>query len=229
MGAIASYQWSFGDGQSATTTIPTTTHVYALPGTYTVALTVTDTAGTSLAQVFTGQTMSLDGGPQATVTHTITISAPKLIPGSAVTPSEIAPALTHLTQSHSVWREGSALASFAKAAKHQRAPIGTTFSFSLNEPARVSLTFTRALSGRSVKGRCVAETKKNGRGHACTREAIDGRLAFTGHAGINKVSFQGSISRSSKLAPGRYTLAIAATAALTSSKPATLSFTIAAS
>ena len=69
MGSIASYQWDFGDGQHATTTTPSTTHVYAAVGTYTARLTVTDTAGTSLAQVFTGQTVSLQGGPQASTTR----------------------------------------------------------------------------------------------------------------------------------------------------------------
>jgi YVTN family beta-propeller protein len=69
VGTIASYHWDFGDGQSATTTTPLITHVYATPSSYTAGLTVTNAAGTSLTQVFTGQTVSQQGGPQASTTH----------------------------------------------------------------------------------------------------------------------------------------------------------------
>ena len=44
---------------------PTTTHTYAHQGTYTATVTETDADGTSLTKVFTGQTMSRNGGPQA--------------------------------------------------------------------------------------------------------------------------------------------------------------------
>ena len=44
-GTITSYDWSFGDGQTAKTTTPTTTHVYAAPGSYTATLKVTDDKG----------------------------------------------------------------------------------------------------------------------------------------------------------------------------------------
>lgn len=42
---IASFHWSFGDGNTTTVTTSTATHVYANPGNYTVNLTVTDTGG----------------------------------------------------------------------------------------------------------------------------------------------------------------------------------------
>jgi DNA-binding beta-propeller fold protein YncE len=79
---IARYQWSFGDGQTATTSAPTITHTYATAGTYNVSLTVTDQAGASLQQVFTGQTVSLNGGPSARISHTITIVPPPPATGS---------------------------------------------------------------------------------------------------------------------------------------------------
>lgn len=41
-GTIVSYNWSFGDGDTATTTEATVHHHYAAAGTYTAALTVTD-------------------------------------------------------------------------------------------------------------------------------------------------------------------------------------------
>lgn len=42
---VVSYRWDFGDGVQETTTQPVTSHIYTLPRTYTVTLTVTDDAG----------------------------------------------------------------------------------------------------------------------------------------------------------------------------------------
>ena len=75
-GTITSYAWNFGDGVTATTATPTTTHTYATGGNYPVSVTETDSAGTSTARVFTGQTMSRNGGPQATATATASIEGP---------------------------------------------------------------------------------------------------------------------------------------------------------
>jgi PKD repeat protein len=62
---ITTYQCGFGDGTGLTTNASVAKHTYTRPGRYLVTLTVTDQAGTSTAQVFTGQTMSNNGGPQA--------------------------------------------------------------------------------------------------------------------------------------------------------------------
>ena len=72
--AIVRYHWSFGDGTSSSRTTPTVSHVYATSGTYPVTLTLTDADGTSTKRVFTGQTMSLNGGPSARTTHPVQIS-----------------------------------------------------------------------------------------------------------------------------------------------------------
>lgn len=73
-GHIRSYTWQFGDGQTATTSTPTTTHVYSQAGNYTATLTVTDTAGTSTTVVFTGQSVLRNGGPSAQKSVTLNIS-----------------------------------------------------------------------------------------------------------------------------------------------------------
>jgi YVTN family beta-propeller protein len=75
-GTIASYAWNFGDGGVATTTGPTTTHTYASGGSYTATLTLTSSAGTSTTKVFTGQTVSRNGGPSATTTRSVTVNGP---------------------------------------------------------------------------------------------------------------------------------------------------------
>ena len=73
VGSIVSYAWNFGDGNTLTTPAPTTSHIYALAGSYAVTLTVTNSAGTSTTQNFTGQSASRNGGLSATTTQTINL------------------------------------------------------------------------------------------------------------------------------------------------------------
>ena len=73
VGSIAIYAWDFGDGQTTTTTSPTTSHTYSTSGAFTVRLTVTNTAGTSTELTFTGQTASNNGGPSAVTTQQTTV------------------------------------------------------------------------------------------------------------------------------------------------------------
>lgn len=57
-----------------------------------------------------------------------------------------------------------------------------------------------------VNGKCVALNKRNKRKPKCTPQP--GSLSFAGHAGLNTVRFSGWLSRSKKLALGKYTLVI---------------------
>ena len=72
---IATYAWNFGDGNTATTSTPTTSHTYSMSGNSTSTVTETDTAGTSTTRVFTGQTISRNGGPSATTSQSFVIVA----------------------------------------------------------------------------------------------------------------------------------------------------------
>jgi hypothetical protein len=133
--------------------------------------------------------------------------------------------LAAVHQSASTWREGSKLAQLSKSKK---LPIGTTISFTLNESASVSLAFTELATGRKVGGKCVPATTKTRHKPACKRTVSAGTLSFAGHGATNKIVFQGRLSRSRKLAPGRYRLLITATNADgVRSNPVSLSFTIA--
>ncbi len=110
--------------------------------------------------------------------------------------------MQNVRQSTARWRRGNRLVKVSRA----KTPKGTTFSFSLNEQAAVTFSFTRRVRGRTVTA---------------------GRLTFMGHEGTNKVAFQGRISPKKKLKPGRYTLLITATdPAGARSAPKSLSFTI---
>jgi YVTN family beta-propeller protein len=95
-GTITSYAWNFGDGNTATNATPTTTHTYAAPGTYTATLTETDSAGTATTQVFTGQTMSRNGGPSAQTIRTVPVTS---APQASALPSPL-PFIPQLTPSH---------------------------------------------------------------------------------------------------------------------------------
>ena len=135
----------------------------------------------------------------------------------------LAPTVTAAHESASTWRLGAKLARISRT----KPPIGTTFSFALNEPAAVKLAFTQRSAGRRVGRKCVAKSRKNARRKTCTRTVTVGTLAFTGHSGTNKVAFQGRISSSRKLKPGRYALIITAkNSAGARSTPVTLTFTI---
>jgi DNA-binding beta-propeller fold protein YncE len=70
-GSIVRYAWTFGDGKTAVTTTPHTTHSYASSGIFArssihkITVTETDSAGTSTQQVSTGQTMTANGAATA--------------------------------------------------------------------------------------------------------------------------------------------------------------------
>ena len=86
----------------------------------------------------------------------------------------------------------------------------TTISFRLTEAAKVRVSFEQKLPGRRAGGRCVKPRK--GTRSNCTRYVrIRTTMTINGKAGANTVSFRGKLSRSRKLAPGRYRVTLVAT------------------
>jgi YVTN family beta-propeller protein len=73
-GAVAVYDWNFGDGKTALNGSPTPKHTYAKAGKYTVGLTATDNEGCSVNMVFTGRTAFCSGAAAAALP--ITVKAP---------------------------------------------------------------------------------------------------------------------------------------------------------
>jgi hypothetical protein len=147
---------------------------------------------------------------------------PQPVVSPPVGSSTLSVALSQVRQSHRTWRRGGGLARTASV----HTPIGTTFQFTLNESAQVWFAFTQPLAGRTVRGRCVAPTSKNRTRRACTRTITRGAMSFSGHSGLNKLVFQGRLSRGKRLKPGRYTLIITATDARGHRATARLTFTI---
>ena len=57
---------------------------------------------------------------------------------------------------------------------------------------------------------CVAPSRRNSAKPRCKRFVPAGSLAVAGHAGLDKVGFQGRLSRTTKLTPGNYTATVTA-------------------
>lgn len=200
-GGALPYKWTASDLPPGLSIDPPSDVVSGTPtavGSYTVTVTVTDSDGI-----------------QASAKLAITILPP--------------PRITNARQSASVWRGGGGLARISRTARasRRRPPVGTRFSFAMNGQAAVTFSFTRKVEGRQVGMKCVAMTRSNARRKPCKRTITAGTLAFTNHKSTNKVAFQGRLSRSKRLNPGRYTLIISATnTARARSAPVSLTFTI---
>jgi hypothetical protein len=75
---------------------------------------------------------------------------------------------------------GSRTCKLAKISRKQKKPpVGTTFSFSLNESASITLAFKRAASGRHVPGKCVAQTSSNKHQPNCPLSVSAGSLKLS--------------------------------------------------
>jgi uncharacterized repeat protein (TIGR01451 family) len=89
-GSIATYEWNFGDGSKMSTSEPVVSHTYSTPGgSYTATVTETSSGGTSTTQVFTGHTMSRNGGPQAVAGANVVV--PRIVPTFGATSSPDVP------------------------------------------------------------------------------------------------------------------------------------------
>ena len=196
---IASTNWSFGDGQSATGA--SVTHAYSNPGSYTVTASSADTLANATSTA-----------------ENITITLPQ--------PTITVPALTNVSQTHRIWREGNGKASLARHPS-RRPPVGTTFIFTLNKRARVNLAFTQTTSGRRVSHGCQAPNKSNHGRTRCRRTVTRGTLGYNVQSGRHQLVFQGRIA-SRRLPLGAYSLTITAIDPATGrlSRPQTLRFTI---
>ncbi len=150
-------------------------------------------------------TASDSDGISATQTSTYAIAAPgaQTQPG----PGPLRLAITAVRQSASRWRLGSKLPQIAR----RLPPVGATFSFVLSQLARATLSFTRESPGRTVRGRCAAQTTRNNRRPRCTRTIAAGALTLNGHGGLNRVRFDGRLAHGKTLRPGRYRMTITAT------------------
>ena len=81
---IARYDWSFGDGTSLADGGPTPSHTYADTSAHTATVTVTDSAGCSLASTFDGSKTICAGAPRAAASRVVTVAAAVPVAEAAV-------------------------------------------------------------------------------------------------------------------------------------------------
>jgi DNA-binding beta-propeller fold protein YncE len=157
-------------------------------------------------------------------TGTVTIAPPVLPlppPTSAPRPTDQPRAtppliLGRFSQSASSWREVPSHA--------HRAP--TTFSFTLNATARVTLTFTRPVPGLRVHSECVSPSAAGHHGQRCLRTMTLGTLTLSGRAGANRFGFNGHLPSNRWLPLGRITVTAVAITARQRSTAHRLSFVV---
>lgn len=201
-GTVASFAWNFGDATTASSASPSASHVYAKAGVYTATLTVTDNEGCSSAQIFTGQSVSCNGGAAAVASAKI----------------DTLPALSGLRATNRKFAVASA--------RRKRVKRGTRFRYRLSEAARVTFTIRRKKSGRRVGKACKPKTRKNRKRRKCVRLVRVGSFSRSAKAGLNRTKFTGRI-RGRKLKPGGYRVtAVARDSAGGKSRPRSASFKI---
>jgi hypothetical protein len=196
---------TFGSTPASSFSVDSSSQITAIapPSTAsTVDVRVTGPGGSS--EVSPADRYTFSAPTTTTSTTTTTNPTTTAIPGGDLSTK---PLVTGFSESSGRWRRGRSLPHISSATG---APVGTTFSFSLNEPASVNLTFTQSVPGRRVGGRCVAP----GHGYAgrprCKRTLLAGSFTVPGHAGLDKVGFQGRVSGTKTLKPGGYLVSLTA-------------------
>ena len=118
----------------------------------------------------------------------------------------------------------------AATAVSARAPLGTTFRFTLSAAASLQIAITRSAAGVRSGRRCVTPTRALRRAHArgCLRTLGLGTLARAKEAaGADRVAFTGRIGHHA-LAGASYTATLTARNDAGASKPVTLGFVVVA-
>ena len=137
---------------------------------------------------------------------TVDLPTPGAGGGTTITPGTAATAsVSTLRFSRTTFRKGRLLPK-ASAVK-----TGTTISFRLSEASKVRLSFESIRKGRKVGRRCRKPTRRNRRRRACKRYVkVKTAINLNGKAGVNRVRFQGRLTRRRSLRPGRYRLSVRA-------------------
>jgi hypothetical protein len=121
--------------------------------------------------------------------------------GSPDAADTTAPQLTRVSVGHRRFRVATGHAT-TRAGK---VPAGTTFRFSLSEPAAVAVGFERSARGRRAGGKCAKPTVADRKGEPCRRWLVlkRGLAPVALAAGAQSIGFSGRLG-GRPLAPGNY-------------------------
>jgi hypothetical protein len=152
--------------------------------------------------------------------------APATPPGASPPTRSGMPMISALAQSHHRWQERAHHARKGRAGGPAKGPV---FSFTLNEPAQVTLEFARTGRGRLAHGACIAASARDLHDPPCTFATPAGMLSIHAHSGENRLGFAGHVSHRRTLRAGSYELTVLAdNAAGTAAARRALRFTIVA-
>ena len=115
------------------------------------------------------------------------------------------------------------------SARRSPTPRGSSLSYSLSEPAAVTIVIARSGAGRKVGKTCRAQSRSNRHSRPCTRYVTVGTLKRRALQGANRVAFTGRIGRRALNAASYRATVTATDAAGNVSVASTASFAIAAS
>jgi hypothetical protein len=212
---VPSITFTYTGSPTVSLTAPADGATYSLhqtvPASYTCAPGVGTTLGSCSGTVPSGVAVDTSAPGQ----HSFSVSATDSDSGHATVSATYtvlaAPTLSAVGESSGAWS----------------LPKGTTFIYTLDHPAQVTLTFTRHTTGRKMKSKCVRQTRTNRHKHQCSLSVAAGTFTTTGQAGPNTLTYSGAIAGGRTLKPGSDTVSITATdTAGNTSSAQTLRFTL---
>ena len=183
------------------------------PGLYRCRVTATNQAGSTAQTSSQVQISSSEGGSQQG--RVALVSSPL---------ATIAK-LTGLSETNRTFAPASASTPLTGLTAKRHHNRGTTFSFTLDQAATVTVQIQRKGSGRLVHHACVPASKTTRRKPKCPLYTTAATLARTGHAGLNKLAFTGRIGRKA-LKPGDYQAVFTATHPAGSSTAQAIAFVL---
>ena len=173
-----------------------------------------DSTGTCAAFVSFGKGIAADGYPGTDFKHAYVrafrgdcppVPPPGGGPGPGSTSDTTAPVISGARVTNRRFR----VAAKRTALTAKRAKRGTTFVFSLSEPARTTIAIAQRLPGRKKGTKCVKPRKRLKK--RCTRYVAKLTLTRTKSAqGPNRVAYSGRTAKG-RLKPGRYRATLHAT------------------
>jgi hypothetical protein len=154
----------------------------------------------------------------------VTAQAAPVPPPPPLPPPDLPPALSAVSLTNRMFAPAGAPSKSRAAAK--RVARGTTFRFTLSEPASVRIAFARATTGRRVGRSCLAATRARRGRPKCTRYVAVGSISASRSAGRGTLKFSGRL-KGRALAPGSYRASLTARDAIGQRSPVrTVSFRV---